>query len=41
MKDLPKTPGVLGLHIAQFLFADMALTIMTSTDDFLSMTAFW
>jgi hypothetical protein len=43
MKDLPGmpgTPGALGLRITQLLFAGMSLAIMTSTDDFPSVTAF-
>ncbi|TVU48005.1 hypothetical protein EJB05_07624, partial [Eragrostis curvula] len=44
MKDLPGmpgTPGALGLRIAQLIFAGIALAVMTSTDDFPTVTSFW
>lgn len=44
MKDLPGmpgTPGAVALRIAQLLFAGISLSVMTSTDDFPSVTAFW
>ncbi|KAF3339803.1 CASP-like protein 5A1 [Carex littledalei] len=43
MKDLPGMPGTLGgllLRIAQFVFAVAALSVMASTSDFTSVTAF-
>ncbi|OVA18073.1 Uncharacterized protein family UPF0497 [Macleaya cordata] len=43
MKDIqgmPGTPGGLFLRLCQFLFAVVALSIMTSTSDFVSVTAF-
>lgn len=44
MKDFPGMPGTLGgllLRIAQFVFAVAALSVMASTSDFTSVTAFW
>uniref|UniRef100_A0ACD5TUZ3 Uncharacterized protein n=1 Tax=Avena sativa TaxID=4498 RepID=A0ACD5TUZ3_AVESA len=43
MKDLPGMPGTaggLGLRLAQFAFAAVALAVMASTNDFPSVTAF-
>ncbi|KAI3894360.1 hypothetical protein MKX03_012359 [Papaver bracteatum] len=43
MKDVQGMPGTLGgllLRICQFLFAVVALSVMTSTSDFASVTAF-
>ncbi|GJN08718.1 hypothetical protein PR202_ga26671 [Eleusine coracana subsp. coracana] len=43
MKDLPGmpgTPGALGLRIAQLLFAGISVAVMTSTNDFPSVSAF-
>ncbi|XP_078151698.1 CASP-like protein 5A1 [Carex rostrata] len=43
MKDFPGMPGTLGgllLRIAQFVFAVAALSVMASTSDFTSVTAF-
>ncbi|KQK23019.1 CASP-like protein 5A1 [Brachypodium distachyon] len=43
MKDLPGMPGTaggLGLRVAQFVFAGVALAVMASTSDFPSVTAF-
>ncbi|KAL5210042.1 hypothetical protein ABZP36_005665 [Zizania latifolia] len=43
MKDLPGMPGTLGglgLRLAQFVFAGIALSVMASTDDFPSVTSF-
>lgn len=44
MKDLPGMPGTaggLGLRLAQFAFAAVALAVMASTNDFPSVTSFW
>ncbi|XP_051193931.1 CASP-like protein 5A1 [Lolium perenne] len=44
MKDLPGMPGTaggLGLRIAQFAFAGVALAVMASTNDSPSVSAFW
>ena len=44
MKDLPGMPGTaggLGLRLAQFAFAAVALAVMASTNDFPSVSAFW
>jgi hypothetical protein len=44
MKDLPGMPGTaggLGLRIAQFSFAGVALAVMASTNDSPSVSAFW
>lgn len=44
MKDIqgmPGTPCGLCLRISQFIFAAAALSIMASTSDFPSVTAFW
>uniref|UniRef100_A0A0D9VQZ5 CASP-like protein n=1 Tax=Leersia perrieri TaxID=77586 RepID=A0A0D9VQZ5_9ORYZ len=44
MKDLPGMPGTaggLGLRLAQFVFAAVALAVMASTNDFPSVTSFW
>ncbi|XP_008805189.2 CASP-like protein 5A1 isoform X2 [Phoenix dactylifera] len=43
MKDIqgmPGTPGGLVLRLCQFIFAAAALSVMTSTSDFTSVTAF-
>ncbi|KAL6867327.1 hypothetical protein ACP4OV_015351 [Aristida adscensionis] len=43
MKDLPGTPGTpvaLGLRVAQLFFAGVALSVMASTGDFMTVTAF-
>uniref|UniRef100_A0A0D9VQZ6 CASP-like protein n=1 Tax=Leersia perrieri TaxID=77586 RepID=A0A0D9VQZ6_9ORYZ len=43
MKDLPGMPGTaggLGLRLAQFVFAAVALAVMASTNDFPSVTSF-
>ncbi|XP_052149232.1 CASP-like protein 5A1 [Oryza glaberrima] len=43
MKDLPGMPGTaggLGLRLAQFAFAAVALAVMASTNDFPSVTSF-
>ena len=44
MKDvqgMPGTAGGLSLRVSQFVFAAAALSIMASTSDFPSVTAFW
>ncbi|KAK1642337.1 hypothetical protein QYE76_060142 [Lolium multiflorum] len=44
MKDLPGMPGTaggLGLRIAQFAFAGVALAVMASTNDSPSASGFW
>ncbi|GAU12933.1 hypothetical protein TSUD_97440 [Trifolium subterraneum] len=44
MKDIQGMPGTVGglsLRISQFVFGAAALSIMASTSDFPSVTAFW
>ncbi|GER55187.1 CASP-like protein At2g28370 [Striga asiatica] len=44
MRDLQGMPGTVGglaLRVAQLLFAVVALTVMATTSDFPSVTAFW
>jgi len=44
MKDvqgMPGTAGGLAMRLSQFAFAAAALSIMASTSDFPSVTAFW
>lgn len=44
MKDLQGMPGIVGgvfLRFSQSLFAVVALSVMVTTTDFASVTAFW
>jgi len=44
MKDIQGMPGTIGglsLRVSQFVFAAAALSVMASTSDFPSVTAFW
>lgn len=44
MKDFQGMPGTIGgvfLRFAQFLFAAVSLSVMATTSDFPSVTAFW
>lgn len=44
MKDIQGMPGTVGglsLRVSQFIFGAAALSIMASTSDFPSVTAFW
>lgn len=44
MKDLQGMPGTVGglvLRVSQLLFAVVALSVMATTSDFPSVTAFW
>ncbi|KAL6649434.1 hypothetical protein ACP70R_013658 [Stipagrostis hirtigluma subsp. patula] len=40
LRGMPATPSGLGLRVAQFLFAAIALSVMASTNDFMTVTAF-
>ena len=41
IQGMPGTPGGLALRLLQFAFALLGLSVMASTSDFPSVTAFW